>query len=123
MYAVIGGILEEFQAFVCPAVATHEVVANAKPWAKINLNGNDMITDFDRVMAHPFNMLSRLPVIAIPNGIARNGLPTSIQLVSRSYDDRRVFQLASAIEDAAPWLNHDNVRPFTTVSPHPYSGE
>ena len=72
-----------------------------------------MITDFDWVMAHPFNMLSRLPVIAIPNGTAANGLPTSIQIVSRSYDDHRVFQLARAIEKAAPWLDCDLRRPLT----------
>jgi Asp-tRNA(Asn)/Glu-tRNA(Gln) amidotransferase A subunit family amidase len=112
MYRGMGSVLDRFHAFLCPTVATHEVSAEAKPWETIRVNGKDTITDFDWVMSHPFNMLSRLPVIAIPNGIAANGLPTSIQVVSRSYDDRRVFQLASAIEKAAPWLDCDQRRPL-----------
>jgi len=114
MYRGLGAVLEKFHAFICPTNATHAVLAEAKPWETISVNGKDMITDFDWVMAHPFNMLSRLPVIAIPNGIADNGLPTSIQIVSRSYDDHRVFQLASAIEKASPWLDCDLRRPLTS---------
>jgi Asp-tRNA(Asn)/Glu-tRNA(Gln) amidotransferase A subunit family amidase len=114
MYRGMGGVLEKFHAFICPTVATHEVSANAKPWDTICVNGKDMITDFDWVMSHPFNMLSRLPVIAIPNGIAENGLPTSIQIVSRSYDDQRAFQLARAIEKSSPWLDCNQRRPLTS---------
>ena len=82
------------------------------PWETIKIDGHDVTADFDWVMTHPFNMLSRLPVLAIPNGIASNGLPTSIQIVGRSFDDYRVFQLASAIEKAAPWLDRDDRRPM-----------
>lgn len=113
MYSGIGTVLENFHAFVCPTVVTHEVSAEAKPWETISVNGKEIITDFDWVMAHPFNMLSRLPVIAIPNGIADNGLPTSIQIVSRSYDDHRAFQLARSIEKASPWLDCAVRRPLT----------
>ena len=113
MYRSLGAVLEKFHSFICPTVATHEVSAEAKPWETIKVNGKEVITDFDWVMAHPFNMLSRLPVIAIPNGIAGNGLPTSIQIVSRSYDDHRVFQLASAIEKVSPWLDCELRRPLT----------
>ena len=113
MYGIVGSMLEKFHAFICPTVAAHEVSAEAKPWETICVNGKPMTTDFDWVMAHPFNMLSRLPVMAIPNGIAPNGLPTSIQIISRSFDDHRVFQLASAIEKVVPWLDCDERRPFT----------
>ncbi|MCP4984445.1 MAG: amidase [Gammaproteobacteria bacterium] len=116
MYRGIGPVLENFHGFICPTVATHEVSAEAKPWETIRVNGKDMVTDFDWVMAHPFNMLSRLPVIAIPNGIAGNGLPTSIQIVSRSYDDHRAFQLARAIEMASPWLDCDHRRPLASCN-------
>ena len=111
MYRSIGPVLNQYHAFICPTAATHEVRADAKPWDKIEVNGKEIITDFDWPMAHPFNMLSRLPVIAIPNGIAANDLPTSIQIVSRSFDDHRVFQLAHAIEKAAPWLDCVERRP------------
>ena len=114
MYRCMGPILEEYNAFICPVVTTHEVSADANPWDTIHVNGKSMIADFDWVMTHPFNMLSRLPVIAIPNGIADNGLPTGIQIVSRSYDDHRVFQLANAIERASPWLDCADRRPSIT---------
>jgi len=113
MYDTMAPILDRYQAFICPTLATHEVRAGAKPWETIRVNGQDVITDFDWVMSHPFNMLSRLPVLAVPNGIAANGLPTGIQIVSRSFDDFRVFQLASALETAAPWLDCDARRPLT----------
>jgi len=112
MYETIAPILDRCQAFICPTLATHEVRADAKPWETIEIEGHEVTTDFDWVMCHPFNMLSRLPVLAIPNGIAPNGLPTGIQIVSRSFDDHRVFQLASAIEKAAPWLDRDERRPL-----------
>lgn len=114
MYRSMGPVLERYHAFICPSAATHEVRADAKPWEEISVNGKNVITDFDWCMAHPFNMLSRLPVIAIPNGIADNGLPTSIQIVSRSFDDHRVFQLAHAMEQAAPWLDCDERRPLVS---------
>ena len=114
LYETIAPILDRCQAFICPTLATHEVRADAKPWETIQVEGHDVTTDFDWVLTHPFNMLSRLPVLAIPNGIASNGLPTGIQIVSRSFDDYRVFQLASAIERAAPWLDRDERRPMVS---------
>lgn len=113
MYRELAPILDRHDAFICPTLASHEVKADAKPWETININGKDIITDFDWVLTHPFNMLSRLPVLAIPNGMGGNGLPTSIQIVARSFDDHRVFQLASALEKAAPWLDCDDRRPMT----------
>ena len=111
MYRTMAPLLERYHAFICPTVVTHEVRADAKPWETIGIEGRDVITDFDWVMTHPFNMLSRLPVLAVPAGIAANGLPTGVQIVSRSFDDHRVFQLAAAVEKARPWLDCTERRP------------
>jgi Asp-tRNA(Asn)/Glu-tRNA(Gln) amidotransferase A subunit family amidase len=62
-------------------------------------------------MMPQFNMLGRLPVLAVPAGVAENDLPVGIQIVGRSYDDTRVFQVASALEKAAPWLDCSARRP------------
>jgi Asp-tRNA(Asn)/Glu-tRNA(Gln) amidotransferase A subunit family amidase len=43
--------------------------------------------------------------------MAPNGLPVGIQVVARSYDDKRVFQLAAALEKAQPWLDCADRRP------------
>ena len=112
MYRTMAPLLDRYHAFVCPTVVTHDVRADAKPWETIDVDGHDVVTDFDWVMTHPFNMLSRLPVLAVPTGIAANGLPTSMQIVARSFDDHRVFQLAAAVEKAAPWLDCAERRPL-----------
>ena len=112
MYRTMAPLLDQYHAFICPTVVTHEVRADAKPWETISVEGREVVTDFDWVMTHPFNMLSRLPVLAIPTGIAANGLPTSMQIVGRSFDDHRVFQLAAAVEKAAPWLDCAERRPL-----------
>ncbi len=111
MYADLAPVLDSHHAFICPTVATHEVPARAQPWETVQVEGRDVDTDFGWVMTHPFNMLSRLPVLAIPNGIAANGLPTGVQIVARSFDDARVFRLAAALEGADPWLDCRARRP------------
>ncbi len=111
MYVELAPVLDTYDAMICPAVATHEVRADAKPWETVTVGGCEIDTDFGWVLSHPFNMLSRLPVLAVPNGIASNGLPTGIQIVARSYDDARVFQLGRALERAVPWLDCPARRP------------
>jgi len=110
-YNDIAALFERYDALICPTVASHEVVAEAKPFEYIEINGELVDTDFGWVLSHPFNMLGRLPVMAIPNGIAENGLPTGIQIVARSYDDYRVFQLARALERVHPWFDCEQKRP------------
>ena len=111
MYGTMAPILDSHHAFICPTVVTHEVPAEAQPWHHVEVDGRQVDTDFGWVMTHPFNMLSRLPVLAVPSGVAQNGLPASIQIVARSFDDQRVFDLGSALEAASPWLDCAERRP------------
>jgi Asp-tRNA(Asn)/Glu-tRNA(Gln) amidotransferase A subunit family amidase len=90
---------------------THEIRADQMPWETMSIRGRTIDTDYDCSLMPPFNMLSRLPVLAIPAGMAPNGLPVGIQVVARSYDDKRVFQLAAALEKAQPWLDCADRRP------------
>jgi Asp-tRNA(Asn)/Glu-tRNA(Gln) amidotransferase A subunit family amidase len=39
------------------------------------------------------------------------GLPTAVQIAARPYDDRRVFEVAAAIEQAQPWMDVQERRP------------
>ena len=41
--------------------------------------------------------------MAVPSGFADNDLPTSVQLVARSYDDVTAFRGAAALERTRPW--------------------
>ena len=49
--------------------------------------------------------------VAVKDEMEVNGLPVGIQVVARSYDDKRVFQLAAALENAQPWLDCADRRP------------
>ena len=62
-------------------------------------------------MTYPFNICSRCPVMSVPSGFARNGVPTGLQIVGRTYDDVSVFRAAAAFEAARPWLDTEERRP------------
>ena len=111
-YRPLGRLLEEVDALVTPTLATHEVAAEQKPWEELTIDGEKVDADFGWVLAHPFNMFGRCPVLSVPMGIATNGLPTSLQIVARSFDDRRAFQLGAALEAAQPWLDRAERRPM-----------
>jgi Asp-tRNA(Asn)/Glu-tRNA(Gln) amidotransferase A subunit family amidase len=56
-------------------------------------------------------MLSRCPVLSVPTGYAKTGVPTGIQIVGRTYADVSVFRAAAAYEKVAPWLHDRKHRP------------
>ena len=65
-------------------------------------------------MAVIWNMYNRCPVMALPSGRASSGVPTGIQVIGRPYDDKTVFRVAKAFEDAKPWLDCAERRPVLT---------
>lgn len=106
MYDVMGPLLEDFDIFICPTNAIPSVEADRSP-LDLDFNINDEparpVVAEAWFMTYPFNMLGQLPVMSVPSGFATNGVPTGVQLVSRSYDDIRVFQAASALEKEIGW--------------------
>lgn len=50
----------------------------------------------------PFNATGH-PAIAMPCGIGANGMPLSLSLVARSFDEAGLFRIAQAYERAAGW--------------------
>ncbi len=107
----VGRILEDYQAFICPTMGTHEVPADHEPDQPLYINGKSVDVVYGWCLCHPFNMLGRCPVLSVPSGIADNGLPTGIQIVARHLDDVRVFQVGAALERAQPWLDCPERRP------------
>jgi aspartyl-tRNA(Asn)/glutamyl-tRNA(Gln) amidotransferase subunit A len=55
------------------------------------------------MMTTPFNILSPCPVLAVPSGVASNGVPTGVQIVGRTYADVDVFRIGVALERVRPW--------------------
>jgi aspartyl-tRNA(Asn)/glutamyl-tRNA(Gln) amidotransferase subunit A len=50
----------------------------------------------------PWNLLG-LPAVVVPCGFSRDGLPVSIQIVGRPFDDAAVLRLARAYERVTDW--------------------
>jgi Asp-tRNA(Asn)/Glu-tRNA(Gln) amidotransferase A subunit family amidase len=101
MYATLGPLLEKHNVFICPTNALPAVPADfdqSKGEIKINRKPVDPYLGW--VMTTPFNMLSRCPVLSLPSGRARNGVPTGIQIVGRTYCDGDVFRAGMAYEKA-----------------------
>jgi aspartyl-tRNA(Asn)/glutamyl-tRNA(Gln) amidotransferase subunit A len=50
----------------------------------------------------PWNLLG-LPACVVPCGFTRDGLPLSIQIVGRAFDDATVLRIARAYERVTDW--------------------
>ena len=53
-------------------------------------------------LTSPFNLVSLCPVLSVPSGFTRAGLPTGMQIVGRRYDDRTVLEIGAAVEELRP---------------------
>lgn len=111
IYQQFGPLMDSYYAFVCPTLATLDMRADQKPWERMTIGGRDVDSDYDACMMPVFNMLSRLPVLAVPAGITPSGVPAGVQIAARTYDDPRVFHVANALEKAQPWLDCKERRP------------
>ena len=114
MYSTLGPMLEKYNVLVCPTTALAAVPADFdQSKDSVKINGRTIANPFlGWVMTTPFNTMSRCPVISVPSGHARNGVPTGIQIVGRTYCDGDVFQAAMAYETAqGQWFKTAASRP------------
>jgi aspartyl-tRNA(Asn)/glutamyl-tRNA(Gln) amidotransferase subunit A len=112
MYDTVGPLLDRYDALICPTYVTQEIRADAMPWETLTVRGRTMPCDYEPSLMHQWNMLSRLPVLAVPAGIGVNGLPVGVQIIARSYDDARAFRVGAALERQRPWLDTPARRPM-----------
>lgn len=112
MYATFGPMMKNYHAFVCPTLAKPAIRANDPlDYGDFKSKGKVIPDALAWCMTYPFNMLSRCPVISVPSGHVRSGVPTGIQIVGRTFDDQRVFRAAAAFEAARPWAYTEDHRP------------
>ncbi|RWA74009.1 MAG: amidase [Mesorhizobium sp.] len=112
MYQTFGPMMETFDAFICPSLAIPAVSADFDPANGLQINGQDVEPMLGWLMTHPFNTLSRCPVVNMPSGRAPNGVPTGIQIVGKTYCDQEVLSIALAYEaEIGAWYGSDERRP------------
>ncbi|WP_413874074.1 amidase family protein [Albidovulum sp.] len=106
-------MMEKHDVFICPTNALPAVPADFDhTTGKVEINGGEVNPSLGWAMTTPFNMLSRCPVISVPSGHAKTGVPTGIQIVGRSYCDADVFGAALAYETAqGGWYGDASRRP------------
>nr|WP_237465761.1 amidase [Leucobacter luti] len=97
-YQPLGELLERYDALLCPTIANTGMPADAAC--------TDSAAVFSELMTLPFNVVGRVPVLAVPSGRAPNGVPTGVQIVGRTYDDATVFRVGAALEaELALWTS------------------
>jgi len=110
IYEPLGHLLERYDALVCPTFVVPALPAEYDGEPTI-VNGRSMSDWIDVLMTLPFNIASRCPVLSVPSGRARNGVPTGLSIVGRTYDDVTVFRIGGALEKVQPWLDSPERRP------------
>jgi len=104
MYDTLGPILERYDALVCPTIAMTAIPADHDSTRdKVVINGKEVDPMLGWAMTPAFNIMSRCPVLSVPSGRDRHGMPTGIQIVGPTYEDATVFRVGAAVEAADPW--------------------
>ncbi|MDQ6878507.1 MAG: amidase [Candidatus Dormibacteraeota bacterium] len=99
IYAPLGRLLDQYDVLICPTFAVPALPAEYDS------------DSLDTLMTVPFNIASRCPVIGVPSGRSRDGVPTGLSVVGKTYDDITAFQVAAAHEQRFPWLDAPERRP------------
>lgn len=99
MYETFGPMMETHDIFVCPTLSVPAVRADHDPYdPDFRINGVRVDPEYGWVLTHQFNMLHYCPVMSVPTGLAKSGVPTGMQIVGRTFDDVAVFRAAAAFE-------------------------
>lgn len=99
MHESLQKILTRYDVLICPTLADTNSPAEGMADAHDDL--------MNRGLTYPFNLLGRHPVLAVPSGIAGNGVPTGVQIVGRTFDEPMVMRIGAAIERQLPWRYPD----------------
>jgi Asp-tRNA(Asn)/Glu-tRNA(Gln) amidotransferase A subunit family amidase len=112
MYDTLGPLLHKYDALICPTTGLPAVAADHRPFLDpVEIDGVPVDSNFGWVMSYPFNMMGHCPVLQVPSGLAKNGVPTGVQIVASPYEDATVFRVGAAIEAADPWFTRAARRP------------
>jgi aspartyl-tRNA(Asn)/glutamyl-tRNA(Gln) amidotransferase subunit A len=90
----VADILREVDAIVFPGQASPALRFT-------DVNVTELIRPGMRYTA-PWN-LTGSPAVVVPSGFSRDGLPVSIQLVGRPFDEATLFRIAHSYEQATEW--------------------
>lgn len=112
IHAKIAAAMSGFDALVCPTLTCDGWLAG-DPYIDTQLVVNGIALDryIQAALTLPFNIASKHPVLAVPSGLAPNGVPTGVQIVANTYDDVTAFRVGAAVEAELGWWADPAWRP------------
>lgn len=112
--ADLARVLVDADALICPTstvpslLAEHEYLDHV---VAVDGTARELVHHLQAPLTIPFNLASSLPVLAVQSGRAATGMPTSVQVVGRAYDETGAARVAHVVERATPWYVDDAWRP------------
>ncbi|MGH2631654.1 MAG: amidase [Actinomycetota bacterium] len=103
MWEPIGRLFRRYRAIVCPTWSVTGIAAGDSILGTLFAGGGPNDRQYASLMTVPFNILAPCPVLAVPSGVASNGVPTGVQIVARTFDDVGAFRVGAALERVRPW--------------------
>ncbi len=98
MWASLSDIFRDYDVLLCPTMASNQVPADFDySCDTLHIDGHAVDANKGWFMTYAFNTLNQCPVLAMPNGFSNNGVPTSLQIVGRPYDEASVFVVAKLL--------------------------
>jgi Asp-tRNA(Asn)/Glu-tRNA(Gln) amidotransferase A subunit family amidase len=102
-----------YRVLICPTVSSTRIRADYDPSREalvVARRRSDPYLGWHQTSL--FNLLNWMPVISVPAGRCRNGVPTGFQVAARPYDDLSVLAVASAYAARSPDLFAGGAKPF-----------
>jgi Asp-tRNA(Asn)/Glu-tRNA(Gln) amidotransferase A subunit family amidase len=91
-------IFVSHEALLCPTTALPVPRIGETEFGEIDEQGQYHGLE----LTFPFNLVGQCPALALPTGLTSTGLPTSIQILGRRYDDVGVLGIGAACEKLLP---------------------
>jgi Asp-tRNA(Asn)/Glu-tRNA(Gln) amidotransferase A subunit family amidase len=106
VHLALAQVFAEYDALVCPTFGGLGLRAGEEYADGIDVAGQHLDLYIFAALTPVFNVASRQPVLAVPSGLAANGVPTGVQVVARPYDDVTAFHVGAAAErELGLWHN------------------
>lgn len=107
LYRHVQSLFERYDVLLTPTLTRTALPADFEALdGQVMVDGeaNGLTREGMSPYCYPFNLTGN-PALAVPSGFASDGLPTSVQLIGRWYDDMNLLALAGAIEQDRPWAH------------------
>ena len=106
MQAQLAAAMAQVDVLVCPTNGVTQLAADGDYLGPQTFEGTPVQHFWSAHMTQPFNVCNRCPVLAVPTGVAADGVPTSAQIVGHPYDESTVFRVGLAAEAAGFGMPH-----------------